>query len=51
MELILRMKVVIAVDEYDCIDNLFYNIDYITFIFLGHGVTYIKSFLYNNKYD
>ena len=48
LELILRMKVVIAVDEYDCIDNLFYNIDYITFIFLGHGVTYIKSYLYQD---
>lgn len=48
LELILRLKVVIAVDKYDCIDNLFYNIDYISFIFLGHGVTYIKSYLYQD---
>ena len=48
LEIILRLKVVIAVDKYDCIDNLFYNIDYITFIFLGHGVTYIKSYLYQD---
>ena len=47
-ELFLRLKVVIAAEKYRSIDNIFYNIDYITYIFLGHGVTYIKSFLYNN---
>ena len=47
-ELFLRLKAVIAAEKYDSIDNLFYNIDYITYIFLGHGVTYIKSFLYND---
>ena len=46
LELILRLKAVITAEYYDCIDNLFYNIEYITFIFLGHGVTYIKSYLY-----
>ena len=46
--LFLRLKAVIAAEKYYSIDNLFYNIDYITFIFLGHGVTYIKSFLYEN---
>ena len=30
------------------IDNLFRNIEYITYIFLGHGVQYIKSYLYKN---
>lgn len=47
-ELFLRLKAVITAEKYDSIDNLFYNIDYITYIFLGHGVTYIKSFLYND---
>ena len=47
-ELFLRLKAVIAAEKYESIDNIFYNIEYITFIFLGHGVTYIKSFLYNN---
>ena len=48
IELILRLKVVIAAEKFESIDNIFYNIDYITYIFLGHGVTYIKSFLYND---
>ena len=48
MELFLRLKIVIAAEKYDSIDNLFYNIDYIIFIFLGHGVTYIKSYLYKD---
>ena len=47
-ELFLRLKAVITAEKYDDIDNLFYNVDYITYIFLGHGVTYVKSFLYNN---
>ena len=47
-ELFLRLKAVIAAEKYDSIDNLFYNIDYIIYIFLGHGVTYIKSYLYND---
>ena len=48
LELFLKLKVVIAAEKYDCIDNLFYNIDYIIYIFFGHGVTYIKSYLYND---
>jgi len=47
-ELFLRLKAVIAAEKYDSIENLFYNIDYIIYIFLGHGVTYIKSYLYND---
>ena len=48
LELLLRLKVVVAAEQYDSIDNIFYNIGYITFIFLGHGVTYIKSYLYKD---
>ena len=45
IELILKLKVVITAEKYECIDNIFYNIEYITYIFLGHGVQYIKSYL------
>ena len=48
LELLLKLKVVVTAEKYECIDNLFYNIEYITYIFLGHGVTYIKSYLYND---
>ena len=48
LELILRLKAVITAEKYESIDNIFYNIEYITYIFLGHGVTYIKSFLYTD---
>ena len=43
-ELFLRLKAVITAEKYESIENLFYNIDYIIYIFLGHGVTYIKSY-------
>ena len=48
LELFLQLKVVITSEKYDSIDNLFYNIEYITYIFLGHGVPYIKSYLYSD---
>ena len=48
LELFLKLKVVVAAERYDGIDNFFYNIDYIIYIFLGHGVQYIKSYLYND---
>ena len=48
LELFLKLKAVIAAERYDGIDNFFYNIDYIVYIFLGHGVQYIKSYLYND---
>ena len=56
LELFLKLKAVIAAEQYQCFNNLFFNIKYITYIFLGHGVTYIKSYLYKdylgyNKYD
>ena len=56
LELFLKLKVVIIAEPYNSIDNLFKNIEYITYIFLGHGVQYIKSYLYktylsNRKFD
>ena len=47
-DLLMKLKAVITAEQIDGIDNIFYNIDYITYIFLGHGVTYIKSYLYND---
>ena len=32
------------------INNAFYNIDYITYICIGHGVSYFKYYLYENFY-
>ena len=48
LELILSLKAVITAEKYESFDNIFYNIEYINYIFLGHGVTYIKSYLYKN---
>ena len=48
LTLFLRLKAVITAEKFYCFDNIFYNIDYITYIFLGHGVTYIKSYLYKD---
>lgn len=48
LELVLSLKAVITAEKYESIDNLFYNIEYINYIFLGHGVTYVKSYLYNS---
>jgi len=47
-ELLIKLKVVLSAFDYISIDNIFYNIDYITYIFLGHGVHYFKHFLYGN---
>ena len=51
LDLLLRLKAVIAAERYDGIDNIFDNIEYITYIFISHGVQYIKSFLYNDYYS
>ena len=48
LTLFLKLKVVISGAEFFFIDNLFYNINYITYISVGHGVSFFKSFLYSN---
>jgi len=48
LTLILKLKVVITGAEFFSINNLFYNIDYITYINIGHGISYFKDFLYSN---
>lgn len=47
LTLILRLKAVISGSTFFYIDNLFYNIDYITYISVGHGVSFFKHFLYS----
>ena len=49
LSLILKLKQVItAAGVYiNYINNLFYNIDYIIYICVGHGVSYLKHFLYD----
>jgi len=48
LELILKLKAVIVGADLNAMDFIFYNIEYITSINLGHGVKYFKSFLYKN---
>lgn len=48
LDLILKLKAVITGDHFYSYDNIFYNIDYISYINLGHGVKYFKHYLYND---
>ena len=48
--LILRLKAVISGAEYFSFYNIFYYIDYITFISLTHGINYFKTDLYKTYY-
>ena len=50
LELILKLKSVISGAIIDSMSNLFKNIDYITYICVGHGISYLKDFLYKNYY-
>ena len=50
LEIILRLKAVIAGGEFYSFNNIFKAIDYITYINLGHGVKFFKNFLYK-KYS
>ena len=49
LTIILKLKAAITGDQFSSIDNLFYNIDYITYICVGHGVAILKQFLYSNN--
>ena len=50
--LILKLKQVLTSVgvNINFINNLFYNIDYITYICIGHGVSYFKYYLYDEYY-
>jgi hypothetical protein len=47
LTLILKLKAVATGSELPSINNIFFNIDYITYISIGHGVSFFKHFLYN----
>lgn len=49
LTLILKLKAVLAGSEFFFLDNLFFNIDYITYISIGHGVSFFKHFLYSQN--
>ena len=51
LTLFLKLKQVITGSGiyFDYINNLFYNIDYITYISITHGVCYFKYFLYEEN--
>ena len=48
LTLFLKLKLVISGRGTTFNTNLFYNIEYITYICIGHGVCYFKYYLYNN---
>ena len=50
LDLFLKLKAVICGAAIYSIDNIFYNIDYITYICIGHGISYLKDFLYKGYY-
>ena len=50
-DIILRLKAVISGAKIYSINNLFYNIEYITYICLTHGISYLKDFLYIDYYS
>lgn len=51
LDLFLRLKATISGAKIYSYNNLFYNIEYITYICLGHGITYLKDFLYKDYYS
>ena len=52
LTLILKLKHVVSSVGVDInyINNLFYNIEYITYICVGHGISYFKYYLYEEYY-
>lgn len=48
--LFLRLKAVISGAEYFSFNNLFYYMEYITFISLTHGLNYFKTDLFHTYY-
>lgn len=50
LDLFLRLKATISGALIYSLNNIFYNIEYITYICIGHGISYLKDFLYRNYY-
>ena len=51
LDLFLKLKVVISGARIFAINNLFYYLEYITYICLGHGISFLKDFLYKDYYS
>ena len=51
LKIFLKLKATISGAKIYSINNLFYIIDYITYISLGHGISYLKDFLYIGYYS
>jgi len=51
LDIFLKLKAVISGAKIFSVNNLFYNIEYITYICLGHGISYFKDFLYKDYYS
>ena len=51
LDLFLKLKVVISGAKIFAINNLFYYLEYITYICMGHGISYLKDFLYKDYYS
>ena len=50
LDLFLKLKATICGAAIYSIDNIFYNLDYITYICIGHGISYLKDYLYKGYY-
>lgn len=48
LDIILKLKAIIAGHQLKSFYNIFYYIDYIAYINLGHGIKFFKHFLYSN---
>jgi len=51
LDLFLKLKAVISGAKIFSVNNIFYNIEYITYICIGHGISYLKDFLYKDYYS
>lgn len=49
LTLFLKLKAAISGGRFLFIHNLFYSIEYITFISVGHGIAFFKSYLYSGN--
>ena len=50
-DIFLKLKAVVSGAKIYSFNNLFYNIEYITYICLTHGISYLKDFLYIDYYS
>ena len=49
LTIILKLKAAISGSHFPIIGHLFYHLDYITYISVGHGISILKKFLYSEK--